>query len=52
MRSVLSRLRLRSQAAMVAARVEFSGLTLLTMKQPSRRPSIASATTSSAPPSA
>ena len=33
MRSVLSRLRLRSQAAMVPARVEFSGLTLLTMKQ-------------------
>ena len=32
MRSVLSRFRLRSQAAMVPVRVEFSGLTLLTMK--------------------
>ena len=52
MRSVFSRFRLRSQAAMVPRRVAFSGSTLLTMKSSSRRPAMASPTISSAPPSA
>ena len=51
MRSVLSRFRLRSQAAMVPAREAFCGSTLLTMNTSSRRPSMASATILSAPPS-
>src|SRR5438034_191055 len=50
MRSVLSRLRLRSQAAMVPRSLAFSGSTLLTMNASSRRPASASATTVSASP--
>ena len=38
MRSVLSRFRLRSQAATVPAREAFCGSTLLTMNTSSRRP--------------
>ena len=40
---MLSRFRLRSQAAMVPAREAFCGSTLLTMNTSSRRPAMASA---------
>src|SRR5207249_9463509 len=49
MRSVSSRLRLRSQALIVPARVACSGSTLLTRKTSSRRPAIAAPTTRSGP---
>src|SRR3569623_2227866 len=50
MRSVPSRLRLRSQAAIVPDRLAFDGITLLTRNTPSRRPATTSRVTSSAPP--